>query len=189
VVAEGGCNKGTLRCLAVDEHQGLKSVSEGCSVRRLGATVAVAMLLALTFAGSAEARPKPAPPPLVTSVTIIETGGSWPYCSQSATISYTAGRTPGAVIWLTPYLEGGTVESSYYAMVRGSGTVEVAMPRGADFSQTNPAQSDGWFWAIGSGNQRAPWEARWGTTSWDFAGACPAPGTVLATGPEPLPWS
>jgi hypothetical protein len=133
------------------------------------------MLLALTFAAPAEARPKPAPPPDVTSITITATGGTWPYCSQSATIAYTAGRTPGGSIWVTPWLQGGEVLTSYVAWVRGSGTVELAMPRGADVSQTSPERPHRWVWLIATGNQRASLENRWSTTSSDFAGACPAP--------------
>ena len=152
-------------------------------MRRLGATVAVTMLLAFTFAGPAEAaRPVT---PVVTAVTITETGGTWPNCQQTATLEYTAGHAPGTVaVW--PYLERGST-GYYWARVRGSGTVEIAIT-GEDYAQTIAWQRNGWFWVIQTGSLRTMPANRSITSAYDFRGACPAPGTILASGTLPLPW-
>ena len=152
-------------------------------MRRRSGTVAVIALLVLAFAGPAAAgRPTE---PIVTSVTITATGGTWPYCEQVATLQYTAGHTKSSVaIW--PYLEGGWLGDSVRARVRGSGTVEIAIS-GVDYSQTTQWQPDGIFWVVQAGILRW-WPTNQSITStYAFHAPCPAPGTVLATGPLPLP--
>jgi hypothetical protein len=163
----------------------MRGVPEGSDVRRLGATIAVAMLSALTFAGPAEAAKPPLGPPVVTSVTITESGGTWPYCEQVATVVYVNGHRPGTIaIW--PYLEMADSAGSYGATVRTSGTIVIAIA-GEDYSQTSTYQPTGYFWVAQTGNVRTLLVNRSITTTYDFSRRCPAPGTVLATGTLPLP--
>jgi hypothetical protein len=153
-------------------------------MRRRSGTVAIMALLVLAFAGPVEAG-RPAAP-LVTSVTITATGGTWPYCEQVATLSYTAGHVRSTVaIW--PYLEGGSLGNPLQARVRGSGSVEIAIS-GADYSQTSPLQPEGFFWVVKAGILH--WSSLTNqsiTSTYAFRAPCPTPGTVLATGPLPLP--
>lgn len=152
-------------------------------MRRRSGTVAVAALLVLAFAAPAEAG-HPAPPQ-VTGVTITATGGTWPYCEQVATLQYTASRLKSSVaIW--PYLEGGWLGNPIQARVRGSGSVEIPIS-GVDYSQTTAWQPDGIFWVAQAGILHR-WPTNQSITStYAFHAPCPAPGTVLATGPLPLP--
>lgn len=152
-------------------------------MRRRGGPLVVTVLVALALAGPAEAaRPTP---PLVTAVTITETGGSWPYCEQVATLQYT-GSHPRSSVAIWPYLEGGSLGNPVRAYVRGSGSVAIAIT-GVDYSQTTPWQPEGIFWVVQAGIQRG-WPTNQSITStYPFRDACPAPGTVLATGPLPLP--
>jgi hypothetical protein len=144
------------------------------------AMVAVTLLVALAVPGSAvAARPQP---PTITAVTITAAGGTWPYCEQVATLAYTS-WPQRARINVMPALDGAETEN-HMATVRGTGSVEIAIA-GHDYSATGDhAPNDPWRWIVWIWNRVAT-SGPYFTSGYDFHGACPAAGTILATWPAP----
>lgn len=155
-------------------------------MRRLGAILVMVMLLALTGAGPARAYGGPQALS-ITSVTVIATGGTWPYCEVTGRVAYTIhGHTPGFV-GVFPYRKMASFEGAM-AITRGSGTVDMVMPTATDYSQAGVGQPEGWYWVASSGTgpiHHNLWAVDWMTSTYDFHGACPAPGTVIAGGMTP----
>lgn len=155
-------------------------------MRRLGAIVAVVMLVALTPPGPAQAA---RPALVITSVTVTATGGTWPYCEVTGTLTFTnRGQAPGFV-GIFPFRSWADSVGAM-ATTKGSGTVEMVMPTVTDYSQPGIGQPEGWYWVAESGSgpvHHNLWTFESKTTTYDFKGACPAPGTVIASGMSPWP--
>lgn len=148
---------------------------------RITAVFATALLVAVVIAGPAAAA-KPGPP-TITSVTVVETGGAWPYCEQTATVTFHTGPQPAWISMLVG-IEGGPADS-YVAKVRRSGTIDISVT-GHDYSASSVTHpNDPTRWHVHIWNQFGHPEPSSNSGYYFDDGACPGIGDVLASWTAP----
>lgn len=127
----------------------------------------------------------------IDSVTVTASGGTWPTCSQTVTVDFTAG---GRAKWISVYPMPGPAFLGSYAgipwrhqVVHGESSVTVSVQQ--DYGVlAEQGYGPVWKWDV----SMTPHATRGGylsspeytsTGTFDFAERCPVAGTVLATYP------